>query len=183
MEVGWGSGSGLLAKENPDLGGSPGLEEVLGAGWGLSQQVSKSHSFGSCQWRGPDLTSPAIFTSGHPWPESAGSFCCPWSPLSSAATVSSEECPPGSDCFVLRDESVLCACFRQPFWEIKFRLGAGGWGERSCRPVGPMQLVLCRRPETGRLPRCSFHPLGTFWNSILFQDPHEQLNQQLAQPG
>lgn len=32
------------------------------------------------------MTSPAIFTSGHPWPESAGFFCCPWSPLSSAAT-------------------------------------------------------------------------------------------------
>ncbi|GAB1290915.1 T-cell surface glycoprotein CD8 alpha chain [Apodemus speciosus] len=35
---------------------------------------------------GRDWTSPVIFTSGHPWPEPAGSSCCPWSPLSSATT-------------------------------------------------------------------------------------------------
>lgn len=38
------------------------------------------------QWREWDWASPAIFTSGHPWPESARFFCCPWSSLSSAAT-------------------------------------------------------------------------------------------------
>lgn len=34
--------------------------------------------------------------------------------------------PPPRDCFVLQEESVLCACSRQPFREITFRLGKRG---------------------------------------------------------